>query len=48
VVPADNQWFTRLIVVAAMNRALKRLKLHYPVVTEAQRAALAEARAALG
>ena len=48
VVPADNKWFTRLIVVAAMNRALKALKLHYPVVTEAQRAALAEARAALG
>ena len=47
VVPADNKWFTRLIVVAAMNRALDRLKLHYPVVTEAQRAALAEARAAL-
>ncbi|UPY38044.1 polyphosphate kinase 2 family protein [Sediminicoccus sp. KRV36] len=48
VVPADNKWFTRLIVVAAINRALKALKLHYPVVTEAQRAALAEARAALG
>jgi PPK2 family polyphosphate:nucleotide phosphotransferase len=48
VVPADNKWFMRLIVVAAMNRALAALKLHYPVVTEAQRAALAEARAALG
>ncbi|WPB86361.1 polyphosphate kinase 2 family protein [Sediminicoccus rosea] len=48
VVPADNKWFTRLIVVAAMNRALKGLKLHYPVLTEAQRAALAEARVALG
>ncbi|WP_431303083.1 polyphosphate kinase 2 family protein [Sediminicoccus sp. BL-A-41-H5] len=47
VVPADNKWFTRLIVVAAMNRALAKLKLHYPAVTEAQRAALAEARAAL-
>ncbi len=48
VVPADNKWFTRLLVVAAINRALKGLKLHYPVVTEAQRAALAEARVALG
>jgi len=48
VVPADNKWFTRLIVVAAINQALAKLKLHYPVVTEAQRAALAEARAALG
>ena len=48
VVPADNKWFTRLVVVAAINRALEGLNLHYPVVTEAQRAALAEARAALG
>ena len=48
VVPADSKWFTRLIVVAALNLALKRLKLKYPEVTEAQRAALAEARAALG
>lgn len=48
VVPADNKWFTRLIVVAAINRALKGLKLHYPDVTEAQRAALEEARVALG
>lgn len=47
VVPADNKWFTRLVVVAALTRALEGLKLHYPVVTEAQRAALAEARAAL-
>ncbi len=47
VVPADNKWFTRLVVVAAINRALDGLKLHYPVVSEAQRAALAEARAAL-
>lgn len=47
VVPADNKWFTRLVVVAAINRALESLKLRYPVVTEAQRAALAEARAAL-
>jgi PPK2 family polyphosphate:nucleotide phosphotransferase len=47
VLPADNKWFTRLVVVAAINRALEGLKLHYPVVTEAQRAALAEARAAL-
>jgi PPK2 family polyphosphate:nucleotide phosphotransferase len=47
IVPADNKWFTRLVVVAAMVRALAALGLHYPEVTEAQRAALAEARAAL-
>ncbi|MDB5413627.1 MAG: hypothetical protein JWR10_1962 [Rubritepida sp.] len=47
IVPADQKWFTRLVVVAAMNQALEGLKLHYPEVSEAQRAALAEARAAL-
>ena len=43
-VPADRKWFTRLIVVAAIARALEGLDLHYPVVTAAQRQALGEAR----
>ena len=47
VVPADNKWFTRLVVVAAMNRAMHGLKLQYPELSEAQRAELAGARAAL-
>jgi len=47
VVPADNKWFTRLVVVAAMNRAMHGLKLQYPELNEAQRAELAGARAAL-
>ncbi len=47
VVPADRKWLTRLIVVGALVQALEGLDLHYPVVSEAQRAALAEARAAL-
>jgi len=47
VVPADQKWFTRLVVVAAINRALKALGLHYPEVTEEERVALTEARAAL-
>jgi len=47
VVPADRKWFTRLVVVAAIVRALEALDLRYPAVTEAQRAAFAEARAAL-
>ncbi|MCU0946571.1 MAG: polyphosphate kinase 2 family protein [Rubritepida sp.] len=47
VVPADRKWLTRLVVVAAIIEALERLGLHYPLVTEAERAALAEARAAL-
>ena len=47
VVPADNKWFTRLVVVAAMNDALNRLDLAFPDVTDEQRAALAAARAKL-
>lgn len=44
VVPADRKWFTRLVVVAAICRALEELDLHYPEVTEAQRAALLDAK----
>jgi hypothetical protein len=47
VVPADRKWFTRLIVVAAIIRALRKLDLAYPTLGAAERAALAEARAAL-
>jgi hypothetical protein len=44
VVPADRKWFTRLIVVAAIARAMEGLNLHYPAVTAADRRALVEAR----
>jgi PPK2 family polyphosphate:nucleotide phosphotransferase len=48
VVPADNKWFTRLVVAAAIVDALAGLDLHYPKVTAAQRKALAAARRELG
>jgi PPK2 family polyphosphate:nucleotide phosphotransferase len=44
VVPADNKWFTRLVVAAAIVDALAELDLHYPKVSAAQRKALAAAR----
>ena len=44
VVPADNKWFTRVVVAAAVIDALASLKLHYPKVSDAKRAELAEAR----
>ena len=44
VVPADNKWFTRLIVAAAIVEALKSLKLAYPKVNGEQKAQLAAAR----
>ncbi len=47
VVPADNKWFTRLVVVAAVVDALRDLDLHYPKVDAERRAELREARAAL-
>ena len=47
VVPADNKWFTRVIVAAAIIDALEALDLKFPEMTEAQKKQLAEARTAL-
>ena len=47
VVPADNKWFTRVIVAAAVIDALSSLDLHYPRVTAAKKKELAAARVAL-
>jgi PPK2 family polyphosphate:nucleotide phosphotransferase len=47
VVPADNKWFTRLVVGAAVVKTLDDLRLQYPKVGKKQRAELATARAAL-
>jgi PPK2 family polyphosphate:nucleotide phosphotransferase len=47
VVPADNKWFTRLVVAAAVVEALDSLDLKYPAVSGAERKALAQARATL-
>jgi PPK2 family polyphosphate:nucleotide phosphotransferase len=44
VVPADNKWFTRVIVAAAIIDALAGLDLHYPKVGKEKRKALAAAR----
>src|SRR5262245_1041461 len=47
VVPANNKWFTRLVVAAAIVNAIERLDLHYPKVDGARKRELAAARAAL-
>lgn len=44
VVPADNKWFTRLVVSHAVADALQAMNLKYPKVSGAEKAALAEAR----
>jgi PPK2 family polyphosphate:nucleotide phosphotransferase len=47
VVPANNKWFTRVIVGAAIIDTLDSLKLHYPKVSDAKRKELAAAKRAL-
>jgi len=47
VVPADNKWFTRIVVGAAIIDALEALDLKFPEMTEAQKRQLAEARKTL-
>jgi PPK2 family polyphosphate:nucleotide phosphotransferase len=44
VVPADNKWFTRLVVAAAIVEAVEKLDLAYPKVTPEQAMDLAAAR----
>jgi PPK2 family polyphosphate:nucleotide phosphotransferase len=47
VVPADNKWYTRVIVAAVIIDALEALDLKYPQMTKSQKQQLAEARKAL-
>ncbi len=47
VVPADNKWFTRLVVAAAVVEAVEKLNLEYPKVSPEQMKDLAAARAEL-
>src|SRR5213082_1593253 len=47
VVPADNKWFTRVVVAAAVIDALASLDLSYPKVSAAKAKELGEAKKAL-
>jgi len=47
VVPADNKWFTRLVVAAAVIDALASLNLHYPKLGRAKLAELARVKKTL-
>jgi PPK2 family polyphosphate:nucleotide phosphotransferase len=47
VVPADNKWFTRLVVASAIVRAVEELDLAYPKVSAEKKEELAAVRAAL-
>ena len=47
IVPADNKWFTRLVVAGAIVEAMDNLDLRYPTVDAAKKKQLAAARAEL-
>ena len=47
VIPADNKWFTRLVVVEALNESLKSLDLQFPRADPAETGRLAAARTKL-
>ncbi len=47
VVPADNKWFTRLVVAGAIIDALASLNLEYPKVSPQQKADLAAVKKSL-
>jgi PPK2 family polyphosphate:nucleotide phosphotransferase len=47
VVPADNRWFTRLVVASAIVETVEGLDLAYPKVSAEQKKELAAVRAAL-
>jgi len=47
VVPADNKWFTRVVVAAAVSHALAGLDLQFPEVGKPKLKELAAAKAAL-
>ncbi len=47
VVPADNKWFTRLVVGAAVIDAMEEMGVAFPKMDRAKRKELAAARVAL-
>jgi PPK2 family polyphosphate:nucleotide phosphotransferase len=47
IIPADKKWFTRLAISEIIVKKLESMNLHYPLVTDEQRAALADAKMTL-
>ncbi|NVO13669.1 MAG: polyphosphate kinase 2 family protein [Rhodoplanes sp.] len=47
VVPSDNKWFARLVIVAAIVEAMKGLELSFPTLSKTERASLLQARKVL-
>jgi PPK2 family polyphosphate:nucleotide phosphotransferase len=47
IIPADNKWFTRLILSDIINETLEKLDLRYPELSAEQKASLQTARESL-
>jgi PPK2 family polyphosphate:nucleotide phosphotransferase len=47
VIPADQKWVSRALVASVVTRAIRKLDLHYPVLSKEQRKQLWAARARL-
>ncbi len=47
VVPADHKWISRTVVADVVTTAIRSLKLKFPEITDAQRAALTDAQGQL-
>jgi PPK2 family polyphosphate:nucleotide phosphotransferase len=47
IVPADNKWFSRIVVAAAIIRTLEKMRLAFPRIDSAKRKELEEVRKAL-
>jgi len=44
VIPADDKWFARLAIAAIITREFAKLKINYPIVTQAQKEELQKAK----
>lgn len=44
IVPADDKWFTRLVIAGIIYKQFEKLKLHYPELNESQKEELKKAR----
>ncbi len=44
IIPADHKWVSRTLVAEIITRTLKKMKLSYPIVSEASKKALEEAK----
>ncbi len=47
IIPADDKWYARLAIAYIIYQQFKKLKLHYPIVSEMQKVELQKAKAQL-